>query len=48
VQELIDKKNILEKLIVNILNDDNEGYSKLKHTVKEHIKAILSENKEAI
>jgi hypothetical protein len=33
-------------LIANILNnDDNEGYSKLKHIIKENVKAVLSENK---
>jgi hypothetical protein len=49
VQELIDKKNRIEKLIANILNnDDNGDYSKLKHIVKENVKAILSENKQVI
>jgi hypothetical protein len=41
LQELIDKKDRIEKLIANILNKDNEeGCSKLKHTVKEHVKEI--------
>jgi hypothetical protein len=49
VQELIDKKDRIEKLIANILNDDdNEGYSKLKQIVKENVKAALSENKQLI
>ena len=43
-----DKKGRLEKLIANILNSDNEGYSKLKQIVKEIIKAVLSENKQII
>jgi transposase len=42
LQELTDKKDRLEKFIVNILN--GEGYSKLKQIVK----AILSENKKLI
>jgi uncharacterized protein (DUF3084 family) len=42
LQELIDKKERLEKLIANFSND--EGYSKLKQIVK----AILSENKQVI
>jgi hypothetical protein len=46
VQELIAQKNGLEKLIANILN--GEGYSKLKHIVKENIKAISLENKKLI
>jgi hypothetical protein len=46
VQELTDKKNRLEKLIGNILN--GEGYSKLKHTIKENVKAALSEEKKVI
>jgi hypothetical protein len=46
LQELTDKKNRLEKLIVNILN--GEGYSKLKHIVKENVKAALSENRKLI
>jgi predicted transcriptional regulator len=48
LQELIDKKNRIDKLIANILTDDNEGYSKLKQIVKENIKSLLSENKELI
>jgi hypothetical protein len=46
--ELIDKKERLEKLITNILNNDNEGYSKLKRIVKENVKAVLAENKQVI
>ena len=46
LQELIDKKDRIEKLIANILN--GEGYSKLKQIVKENIKAILAENKQVI
>jgi DNA-binding protein YbaB len=46
VQELADKKDILEKLIANILN--GEGYSKVKQFIKENVKAVLSENKELI
>jgi predicted transcriptional regulator len=48
LQELIDKKDRIEKLIANILNNDNEGYSKLKQMVKENVKAVLSENKQVI
>jgi seryl-tRNA synthetase len=48
VQELIDKKNRIEKLIEKILNNDNEGYSMLKQLVKENVKAALSENKKVI
>jgi predicted HTH domain antitoxin len=47
VQELIDKKNRIENLIANIVNND-EGYSKLKQLVKENVKAALSENKQVI
>jgi hypothetical protein len=43
LQELIDKKDRIEKLITNIVND--EGYSKLKQTIKENVKAALSDNK---
>jgi hypothetical protein len=46
VQQLIDKKDRLEKLIENIVN--GEGYSKLKHTIKENVKAALSEEKKVI
>jgi hemerythrin superfamily protein len=46
--ELKDKKDTIEKLITNILNNDNEGYSKLKQIVKENIKAVLAENKKLI
>ena len=45
VQELTDKKYRLEKLIANILSDDNEGYSKIKQIVKENVKAVLANNK---
>jgi DNA-binding CsgD family transcriptional regulator len=47
VQELADKKDRLEKLIVTILND-NENYSKLKAIVKENIKDIVAENRKLI
>ena len=46
VQELIDQKNILEKLIANIAN--GEDYSKLMQIVKENVKVVLSENKQII
>jgi transposase len=46
VQELADKKDRLERLIANILN--GEGYSKLKHIIKENVKVVLSENKQLI
>jgi len=45
LQELIDKKNRIEKLIMNIRNNDDEGYSKLKYIIKENVKAILSEKR---
>jgi chromosome segregation ATPase len=45
LQELNDKKGRIQTLIANILNNDNEGYSKLKGIVKENVKAILSDNK---
>jgi DNA-binding CsgD family transcriptional regulator len=48
VQELTAQKDRMEKLITNILSDDNEGYSKLKQIVKENVKAVLSENKKLI
>ena len=48
VQELTDKKYRLEKLIANILSDDNEGYSKIKQIVKENVKAALLEEKKVI
>src|SRR5215213_4953002 len=48
LQELIAKKERLEKLIANVLNSDNEGYSKIKQLVKENVKATLSENKQVI
>ena len=46
VQELRDKKDRLERLIVNILN--GEVYSKVKQVAKESVKAVLAENKELI
>ena len=48
LQELIDKKDRIEKLIANILNNDNAGYSKLKQIVKENVKSFLAENKQVI
>jgi hypothetical protein len=44
IRELTAQKYIIEKLIANILSDDNEGYSKLKQIVK----VVLSENKQLI
>ena len=44
-QELTDKKERIEKLIANILTDDNEGYSKIKQIVKENVQAVLSDNR---
>jgi hypothetical protein len=35
-------------LIANILNNDDERYSKLKYIIKENVKAALSENKKLI
>jgi hypothetical protein len=46
VQELTAKKDRLEKLIANILND--EGYSKLKQVAKENVKGALAENRKLI
>jgi hypothetical protein len=43
VQELTAQKDLLEKLIANILN--GEGYSKIKQTVKENVKVVLSEKR---
>jgi septal ring factor EnvC (AmiA/AmiB activator) len=43
VQELIDQKNRMERLIANILN--GEGYSKVKQVAKENVRAVLSDNK---
>jgi hypothetical protein len=43
IQELTAQKDRMEKLIANILN--GEGYSKLKHIIKENVKAVLSDNK---
>ena len=45
LQELIYKKDRIEKLIANILNNDNEEYLMLKQVVKENVKAVLAENK---
>jgi DNA-binding CsgD family transcriptional regulator len=46
VQELTAKKDRLEKLIANILND--EDYSKLKQVAKENVKGALAENRKLI
>ena len=46
IQELIAQKDLLEKLIANILN--GEGHSKLKQIVKDSVKAILADNKQVI
>jgi hypothetical protein len=35
----------MQKMIANVLNSDNEGYSNLKQIVKENVKAVLSNNK---
>jgi hypothetical protein len=43
VQELTAQKDLLEKLIANILNGDS--YSKLKQVAKENVKAVLTNNK---
>ncbi len=43
IRELTIQKDGLETLIANILN--GEGYSKVKQTVKENVKAVLSDNK---
>jgi hypothetical protein len=43
IQELADKKDRIEKLIANIVN--GEGYSKLIQTIKENVKAALSERR---
>jgi hypothetical protein len=48
VQELSAKKDRIEKLIVTMLSDDNEDYTKLKQIVKENVKAVLSDNKTLI
>ena len=48
LHELVDKKNRMEKLIANVLNSDNEGYSELKQIVKEYVKAALSENRQIV
>jgi homoserine dehydrogenase len=46
IQELNDKKYIIEKFIANISN--GEDYSKLKQFIKENVKVVLSENKKLI
>ena len=46
VQELIDQKNRIEKLIANISNE--EGYSKLVQFVKECVKGVLANNKDLL
>jgi hypothetical protein len=48
LQQLIDKKNRIKKLIATMLSDDNEDYTKLKAIVKESVKAVLSDNKTLI
>jgi predicted ribosome quality control (RQC) complex YloA/Tae2 family protein len=48
VQELIDKKDRIEKLIANIQSNNSEGYLKLKHIIKENVKSVLAENKQII
>ncbi|HZC47479.1 MAG TPA: hypothetical protein VE244_00325 [Nitrososphaeraceae archaeon] len=45
LQELIAQKDRMQKMIANVLNSDNEGYSNLKQIVKENVKAVLSNNK---
>jgi hypothetical protein len=45
--ELTDKKDRLEKLIANTLNN-GEGYSKLRQIVKENVKSVLSDNRKII
>ena len=43
VQEHVLQKDRAEKLIANVLNNDNEeGYSMIKQIVKENVKVILS------
>jgi hypothetical protein len=48
VQEHSIRKDRLEKLIATMLSDDNENYTKLKVTVKQNVKAVLSDNKTLI
>ena len=48
IQELTAEKDRIENLIAHILNNDNEGYSKLQHIIKENVKAALSENRKLI
>ena len=45
LQQLIDKKNRIKKLIATMLSDNNEDYSKLKQIVKENGKVVLSEKR---
>ena len=45
MQELTDKKDRIQKLIANILNNDDECYSKLKHIIKKNVKAVLAEKR---
>ena len=45
IQELTAEKDRIENLIAHILNNDNEGYSKLQHIIKENVKAALSEKR---
>jgi hypothetical protein len=42
IQELIAQKDRIEKSIANILN--GEGYTKIKHIIKENVKAVLAGN----
>ena len=43
LQELTIRKDRIEKLIANILNNDNGVHSKLKHMIKQNVKAVLAE-----
>ena len=43
VQELIDQKNRIERLIANLLN--GEGYSNLKQVVKENVNLLYQKIK---
>ena len=45
LQEFIAQMDRMQKMIANVLNNDNEGYSNLKQIVKENVKAVLSNNK---
>jgi septal ring factor EnvC (AmiA/AmiB activator) len=44
IQELTAQKDIVEKLIAKVLNND-EDYSKIRQFIKENVKAVLSDNK---